>query len=114
MRLRRPVVPLLAAAALVAPLAGCRFATSPDERIYTLEIAPARVACTGLIPQQCLQVRERPDEPFTLFYDSIRGFTYEPGFTYRIRVGERRIANPPADGSSLAYRLVALLSKTPA
>ncbi|MGH7469582.1 MAG: DUF4377 domain-containing protein [Longimicrobiales bacterium] len=29
---------------------------------------------------------------------------FEPGFTYKLLVARRRIANPPADGSSIAWR----------
>lgn len=110
-----PRVLLLAASAVgTATTAGCRSATAPAERVYTLEVAPARVPCTGSLPQQCLQVRDRADAPYTRFYDTIRGFTYEPGYHYVLRVAERRVAGPPADGSSVSYRLVAVLSRTPA
>ena len=59
----------------------------------------------------CLQVRERPDAPWHLFYDVIEGFTYEPGYQYALRVAVRVVPNPPADGSSVAYRLLAILTK---
>jgi hypothetical protein len=49
--------------------------------------------------------------PGQAFYDHIEGSHYEPGFQYVLRVAERHVQNPPADGSSLAYRLIAILAK---
>jgi hypothetical protein len=100
--------------ALLCVTASCSSITQPGERLLTLEVAEQRVACVGTVPQQCLQVRERSDAPWQLFYDGIDGFTYEPGFRYVLRVAERRIPDPPADGSSLAYRLLGIVSKTAA
>lgn len=92
---------------------GCRSGTAPAERELILEVAEQRAPCVGVMPQQCLQVRERSDASWQLFYDGIDGFTYEPGYRYLLRVAERPVANPPADGSSLAYRLLFIISKTP-
>ena len=119
---RPPSAPLATAArrAATPPLAGllllaagaCGDATGPFLRVRTYEVAPAKVPCVGLFPTECLQVRTPPDTAWQLFYDSIDGFTYEAGYRYVLRVAERRIPNPPADGSSIAYRLVAVTSKT--
>lgn len=46
-------------------------------------------------------------------YTSINGFTYEPGYTYKIRVIEKHIENPPSDASSIEYTLKDVLVKTP-
>lgn len=115
----RRVWPTLSSLALVGTLvgaAGCGGATEPraGERLSTLEVAPARVACVGVAPMQCLRVRALPDGAWQLFYDSIEGFTYEPGYTWVVRVVERDVPNPPADGSSVAYRLVTIVSRTAA
>lgn len=85
----------------------------PSERIAVMDIASERVPCVGVGPQECFRVRERPDTAWALFYDSIEGFEFEPGFEYTVRVAIRRVDNPPADGSSLSYRLLAILHKTP-
>lgn len=87
--------------------------TEPEE-ILTLYVAPQTAACTGVGPQQCLLVRESPQGEWSYFYSSIEGFTHEPGYSFTLRVLRRRIANPPADGSSLAYRLLEILSREPA
>ncbi len=52
-----------------------------------------------------------PATAWQLFYDPIDGFAYEPGYEYVLRVAERNVPNPPADGSSVAYRLVRIVSK---
>jgi hypothetical protein len=72
------------------------------------------VPCVGEGARECLQVRERSDAPWQLFYDYIEGFAYEPGFRYVLRIAERPIPNPPADASSAAYRLLRVISRTPA
>lgn len=115
--MRHPaVVRALALTGTVGALAlavACHAPTAPAERIYMLEIAETRVPCVGEGQQLCLQVRERADVPYSLFYTSIRGFTYESGYRYTIQVGARPVANPPVDGSSIEYRLIAVLSRTP-
>ncbi len=99
---------------LCSAAAGCSSATGLTEREFSLEVSEQRVPCIGVGPQECLQVRESSDVAWQLFYDNIEGFTYEPGFRYVLRVAERRVPNPPADSSSLAYRLLHVVSKTPA
>lgn len=80
--------------------------------IKTLFVGPELVDCIGVAPQQCLQVREHEDAGWTLFYDQIIGFAYEPGYEYELRVSESEIDNPPADASSLELTLVDVVSKT--
>ena len=104
---------LLLPGALLLAAIGCSSATGPAERVFDLEVSEQRVPCVGVGPRECLQVREQADAPWQLFYASIEGFTYEPGFRYVLRVAQRPIPNPPADGSSLAYRLVDVVSKAP-
>lgn len=68
--------------------------------------------CTGVGPQKCLNVRGGDDEEWTLRYDPIEGFEYEPGYEYRLIVSETVVEDPPADGSSLRWTLVEEVSKT--
>lgn len=82
--------------------------------VKTLQVAPSRVACTGVAPQTCLQVRESADAAWSLLYEEIAGFDYVPGYLYEIRIKEESVANPPADGSAIRRTLVAILSKTAA
>ena len=59
-------------------------------------------------------MRERQDVPYTYFYDRIIGFDYVPGNRYMLQIVQRKVENPPQDGSSFEYRLIFVLSKTPA
>jgi hypothetical protein len=99
---------------LFSAAVSCSSATGPQEREIRLEISEQRVPCVGVGPQECLQVREQSDASWKLFYGDIEGFAYEPGFRYVLQVAERPVPNPPADGSSLAYRLLRVISRTPA
>jgi hypothetical protein len=89
--------------------AGCGV-TGPGRDVVTLKVAPALVPCVGVAPQQCMVVRE-PDAEWQYLYSSIDGFTFEPGYRYVLRVARLEVPNPPADGSSIAYLLVRVVSK---
>lgn len=97
------------------PTAETRYG-GPGQRVF-LEVAADTKPCSHpLIPdKQCLQVREiayddkglkvgTPGE-FQHFYDSIEGYTHEPGIRNVLRVDRYTVKNPPADGSSNAYVL---------
>jgi len=92
---------------------GCSFATGPRERTLTIEVAENRVPCMTMFETTCLQVREHANDPWQGFSDTIEGFHYVPGFRYMLRIREREIPNPPADGSSVTWRLLAVLAKSP-
>ena len=85
------------------------------ERVF-LEVAPQRVPCHhAMIPDyQCLHVREivygddgvkASQGEWQFLYQDIEGYTHEPGIRNVLRLKRYTIANPPADGSSLAYVL---------
>lgn len=102
---------ILAAALFLVP--ACMDPTGPKEDVLTLEIASARVPCVGVGPMECLQLRESGDADWDLFYGSIEGFTWEPGYRYTLLVARREVPNPPADGSNQSLRLLEVLSKSP-
>jgi hypothetical protein len=85
---------------------------SASEKI--IFVGPQQVDCEGVGPQKCLQIKQQPDEPYTLFYDQIAGFDYEPGYEYQLLIKEEQIANPPADGSSIRWTLIRVVGKTAA
>ncbi|HSM63010.1 MAG TPA: heparin lyase I family protein [Gillisia sp.] len=74
------------------------------------------VNCVGEMEGTCLLVQEGDMigsgnwENF-YYYESIEGFTYEPGFVYGLIVKKTVVENPPADGSSIRYELVSIVSK---
>lgn len=92
-------------------LAICSCATTqpatqhPDLAVREIYVAAQTRPCMGMRPMQCMQVRERADQPWQLFYDSILGFNFRSGTEYRLRVIEERIANPPPDSSSIRWTL---------
>jgi len=96
------------------PTSDTRFG-GPGELVF-FEIAPQRVACSHpMIPDyQCLHVRQvtygadggqETHGEWESFYQDIEGYTHEPGVRNVVRVRRYHVANPPADGSSLAYVL---------
>lgn len=75
------------------------------------KIASKKVDCEGVIPQKCLLVKMGDQKEWENFYDNIEGFVYEEGYEYVIEVVEEKIKNPPADGSSIKYKMVKQISK---
>lgn len=87
--------------------------TATEGDVITLYVGPELVDCVGVAPQTCMQVKEDPNAEYTLFYGQIEGFTFEPGYEYELQVRVETVDNPPADGSSLKYTLVNVVSQTP-
>ncbi len=88
---------------------------APREVIY--HVNSYRVPCVGVGPMSCLQVRRGDPAAgeWQNFYSQIRGFDYEPGYLYRLRVRETPLPpeQVPADASSIRYELVEVLGKEP-
>lgn len=40
----------------------------------------------------CLQVRDRPDGEWSLWYAGIEGFDLKPGFLYELQIDECKVA----------------------
>jgi hypothetical protein len=109
-RLCRPVIWLCCAMALTA----CAGYGSTGGEILILYVAPERRECVGVVVQQCLLVRESTGSEWELFYDTIQGFDYKPGFHYALRVERRRVVNPPQDSSAYEWQLIEVLEQRPA
>jgi heat shock protein HslJ len=91
---------------------GSAGAVQPGEEIQRLWVGPQLVDCVGVAPQKCLQIRRSADGEIEWFYDSIDGFTHEAGTSYVLDVAVSTVENPPADASSLRYRLVKVVEST--
>lgn len=74
-------------------------------------VAPERRLCTGVAPMQCLQVRERANQPWQHHYGEIEGFQFEPGTAYRLRISEIKVANPPADAPDRRWVLETIVEQ---
>ncbi len=78
----------------------------------TLWVAPTTQKCVGEIEKQCMLVkRSKSQKNWDLFYDNIEGFTYKKGYQYQLEITETKVDNPPADASSIQYKLVKIISK---
>lgn len=87
-------------------------AEEPTGEIKTIWIGPELAECTGVGPQTCMLIKWEQDADWQYFYSQIMGFTFEPGYDYEFIVEERKVENPPADGSSLEWILAEITSKT--
>jgi hypothetical protein len=99
---------------VVAPLpapATSASAKAPTGDVKTLFVDAKKVACEGEGQTECLRVKESADGAWMLFYRTIEGFSYEPGYVYELRVEVTQVAKPPADSSSRRHRLVEIVSK---
>ncbi|MBL0627960.1 DUF4377 domain-containing protein [Aeromonas jandaei] len=99
--------PLLVSATML--LTACQGTTAPQGE--TLYINSQLVDCVGVGPMQCMQVRSDEQQPWTLFYQNIEGFQFEPGYQYQLTVSKEQLTNVPADAPSLRYQLIKVVSK---
>ncbi len=74
-------------------------------------VADHRKDCVGEGNFRCLQIKEKPEDNWSLFYGGIEGFDYEEGYTYVIEVSITKIDRPPADGSSNRVELIKIWVK---
>lgn len=78
----------------------------------TVYIDSQRVECTGVGKTMCYRWRESPDAPWQLWYGPIEGLDFEQGVSYKLRVREYQVPNPPADASSIRWQLLNVESRT--
>lgn len=97
---------------LVMAMFAAACASSDDTITLEATVGPELKDCVGVAPMKCLVVDGE------LFYETIEGFDFEEGFTYRLKI-ERYDAwpddeEPPQDASIYGYRLIEVMSKTSA
>jgi len=78
----------------------------------TVYIDSQRVECSGVGRMTCYRWRESPDAPWQLWYGPIEGLDFEQGVSYKLRVREYKVANPPADAPSIRWQLLSVESRT--
>ena len=66
----------------------------------------------GEHPIECMQVmtEDEPGQWQYLYFSEVKGFTYERGHEYVLRVKRTILANPPQDASDRTYELVRILA----
>lgn len=83
------------------------------QNLVTIQVGPEMVDCVGVAPQQCLLVKAPEDEEYSLFYDTIEGFEFEPGFEYVLVVNIENVEDAPADAPARTVTLVEVVHKLP-
>lgn len=99
-------------------LMGCTKDDALKDRIETITLYVS--AETGTYqpwgsesPVECMLVKEAEETDYQpLAFGAIAGFTYEKGYAYTLSVEKTTLANPPADASSVTYKLLQIIEKT--
>jgi hypothetical protein len=79
----RHILILLAALFILAGAILTACVIEPDiTNQKTIYVGPNLVDCIGVAPQQCLLIKENPDDDWSLFYGQIEGFDFEEGYEY--------------------------------
>lgn len=82
---------------------------TPQVNTIDIELASYRRPCVGVSQQLC-KVQIEINGDFSNFYSEIKGFDFEWGKSYKLRISNTAVPNPPADGSSIEYELQSILS----
>ena len=85
--------------------------TPTKENTEILIIGPYTQTCQGFIEQQCYLEFNEERQEWHFFYDSIKGFDFEPGFIYRLKVRLEDRGTEIQDVGRYAYHLIEVLSK---
>ena len=116
MKIWRIALAILAAFSLVS----C--SSDDDDKDITKEIIMNVSAEPGVMydlfdsmgehPIECMQVmtEDEPGQWQNLYFSEVKGFTYERGHEYVLRVKRTILANPPQDASNRTYELVRILA----
>ncbi|ELZ5939308.1 DUF4377 domain-containing protein [Providencia vermicola] len=96
---------------LLFVLVGCQTVKTTDNT-KTFYIDSTLADCVGVAPMKCMKIKQNQQADWELFYGTIQGFDYQPGYQYTLKVNQFDVANPPADAPSLRYELVEIINKT--
>ena len=82
-----------------------------DANTEILIIGPYEVSCVGAFEQDCYLEFNEEAQRWFFFYDGIRGFNYEPGYIWTLKVSLHEYSGDIQDVGSHEYRLIEVLSK---
>lgn len=82
-------------------------ASQDKDRVFTTTIAPYKVLQNGAF-YKFLSLH--PEEGYV---EHLSALDYEWGYTYKVKLKETHLENPPEDGSSVEYQLLKIISKEP-
>ena len=78
--------------------------SSETGRYYTYPLEDNREGCEGM------KIKEDHEEYWsTVPFTEITDFHYKVGNEYRLKVLKTHLANPPADGSNVRYKLIEVI-----
>ncbi|WP_434778810.1 DUF4377 domain-containing protein [Neisseria sp. Ec49-e6-T10] len=103
---------LCAIGASVVLLSACQATeTTNNTGEKIIEVGPKLIDCVGVAPMKCMQIKEQNSNEWTLLYNQINGFNYQPGYQYTLKVKVDKWENAPADASSEIWSLVKVLKQ---
>ena len=70
-----------------------------------------KTACTGAFEQECYLEFNEESQRWEFFYDGIRGFDFEPGFIWTLKVSLHEYGGDIQDVGLYEYRLIEVLGK---
>jgi peptidoglycan/xylan/chitin deacetylase (PgdA/CDA1 family) len=97
---------------LVSPLNSCIPASQNDNH-KTIFVAANKVNCVNGEERECLLIKDSPEDDWTIFYGSIDGFDYQPGFEYELLIRSQVVEEPGDGGTMLKFQLVEILGSIP-
>ena len=87
--------------------------TTADMKTETWQIKHHKTIAQGESAQWCYLVRKSETSDWQFFYAPIGKLDYQWGHDYVVKVKQAKVANPPADGSSLRYEVASVVSDKP-
>lgn len=76
-----------------------------------LIIGPYKTTCVGAFEQECYLEFNEENQKWFFFYDGIRGFDFEPGFIWTLKVSLHEYSGDIQDVGKYEYRLIEVLDK---
>jgi len=76
-----------------------------------LIIGPYRTTCVGAFEQECYLEFNEEEEQWHFFYEGIKGFDYEEGYIYTLKVSLHERPEGIQDVGRYEYRLIEIISK---
>jgi hypothetical protein len=84
--------------------------TAADAQTETWQIKHHKTIAQGESAQWCYLVRKSETGDWQFFYAPLEKLDYKWGHDYVVQVKQTKIANPPADGSSIRFEVVSVIS----
>ncbi|TVZ56385.1 heat shock protein HslJ [Lutibacter sp. Hel_I_33_5] len=94
------------------------FSCASQKNIHqeTILVDSKKTDCMGMVMMKCMSIKHlnKKDAKWEPLFGKIEGFTYEEGFTYKLKVSIEKLPDHlvPADASNLKYKLIDVLNKT--